>query len=153
VYEWTVAGLVSFRLQGFIKAKLPLTADQLIYCAESQRQRESGGANAAALQEQDTEDLETQGSQSDDDLQFEPQTSGMLTCCTPAVCTSSSLQPWHLLAVTTGLAVNADTSLIASQGFCSCWGQLAHLTKLQSFIRLQQKHLCDRHTSSWPPPL
>lgn len=42
---------------------------------ESQHQHGSGGANVAGLQEQDTEDLETQGSQSDNDLQFEPQTS------------------------------------------------------------------------------
>jgi len=103
-YEWTVAGLASFRLQGFTNAKLPFRSDQLICCAESQRQSESGGANMTGLQEQDTEDLETQLSQSDDDLQFEPQTSGTLTCCTPAICTSKSVQPWHLLAVTAGLA-------------------------------------------------
>ena len=90
-----------------LNAKTPFRSDQLICCAESQRQREAGGANIAGLQEPEAEDLETQGSQSDDDLQFEPQTSGTLTCCTPAICTSRCMQQWHLLAVTTGLAAQA----------------------------------------------
>ncbi len=112
---------------------MPSCYSELLCFAESQRQHATGGANVAAFQEQDTEDLETQGSHSDDDLQFEAQTSGMMTCCTPDCCIKKSA------TIVSGgsdkrpccmTLVNADMSLIASQGFCSCWGQLAHLTKL-----------------------
>ena len=113
-------------------AKLPFRSDQLICCAESPRQHGSGGANIAGLQ-----DLEIQESQSDDDLQFEAQTSGTLICCTSAICTSRSVQPWHLAAVTTGHAAQPCHITCCYSRGSQLLGPASFLKELESCIRLQ----------------